>query len=105
MIKLLIKPALLLILLSCEAIPKNKLSTIVEKSKETTQKTLKQEPSITTKQESVITINQEPSNTTNQQSSIKKKKNDRITYLIGDPYFIEGVKYIPKKIILIIKPD
>ena len=56
---------------------------------ETTQKTLKQEPSITTKKESAITINQQP--------SIIKKKNDRITYLIGDPYFIEGVKYIPQE--------
>ena len=97
MIKLIIKSLLFLILWSCETIPKKKLSTIVEKSKEITQKTLKQEPSITTKQESVITINQEPSNTTNQQPSIIKKKNDRITYLIGDPYFIEGAKYIPQE--------
>ena len=97
MIKLIIKSLLFLILWSCETIPKKKLSTIVEKSKEITQKTLKQEPSITTKQESTITINQESTNTTNQQPSIIKKKNDRITYLIGDPYFIEGVKYIPQE--------
>ena len=89
MIKLLIKLALFLILLSCEKIPKKNLSTIVEKSKDTIQKTLKQEPSITTKQELAITINQEP--------SIIKKKNDSITYLVGSPYFVEGVKYIPQE--------
>ena len=89
MIKLLIKSLLFLILLSCEAIPKKNLSTIVEKSKDTIQKTLKQEPSVTT--------NQELLNTTNQQPSIIKKKNDIITYLIGDPYFIEGAKYTPQE--------
>ena len=97
MIKLLIKTALFLILFSCESIPKKNLSTIIEKNKENTQTTLKQELSITTKHESTITINQDPSNTTNQQPLIIKKKNDRITYLIGDPYFIEGVKYIPRE--------
>ena len=97
MIKLLIKSLLFLILLSCEAIPNKKLSTIVEKSNEIIQKTLKQEPAIITKQESTIPINQEPLSTTNQQPSIIKKKNNRITYLIGDPYFIKGVKYTPQE--------
>jgi len=77
-IKLLIKSLLFLILLSCEEIPKKKLSTIVEKSNEIIQKTLKQEPAIITKQESTIIINQEPSNTTIQQPSIIKKKNNII---------------------------
>ena len=76
---------------------KKKLSTVVEKSKETIQKNLKQEPTITTKQVSAIIINQEPLNTTNQQPSLIKKKKDIITYLIGDPYFIEGAKHIPQE--------
>jgi len=50
-IKLLIKTTLFWILFSCETIPKNKISTIVEKSKETVQITLKKESSITTKKE------------------------------------------------------
>ena len=88
MIKLLIKTTLFLILFSCETIPKNKISTIVEKSKETVQITLKKESSITTKKESITTKN-EP--------TIIKKKNDSITYLVGSPYFVEGVKYIPQE--------
>ncbi len=89
MIKLLIKFLLLLILCSCEAISNKKLLTIVEKTKESTQKILKQKQS--------ITINQESLNTTNQQPKIIIKNVDRITYLIGDHYFIEGVKYIPQE--------
>ena len=77
-----------MILFSCEAIPKKNLSTIVEKSKETVQKTLKQEPSIITKKELVTTKNK---------PVIIKKKNENLTYLVGKPYFIEGVKYIPQE--------
>ena len=88
MINLLIKSSFLLILLSCEAIPKKNFSTIVEKSKETVQKTLKQEPSIITKKELVTTKNK---------PVIIKKKNENLTYLVGNPYFIEGVKYTPQE--------
>jgi len=87
-INLLIKSSFFLILLSCEAIPNKNLSTIVEKSKETVQKTLKQEPSIITKKELVTTKNK---------PVIIKKKNENLTYLVGKPYFIEGVKYIPQE--------
>ena len=47
MIKLLIKFLLFLILLSCEAIPNKKLLTIVEKTKESSQKQLIQKQTIT----------------------------------------------------------
>ena len=75
---------------------KKKISTIVEKSKETVQKTLKKEPSITTKKEPSITTKKE-SITTKKEPTIIKKKNDSITYVVGNPYFIKGVKYIPQE--------
>jgi len=78
-IKLLISSVLLFILYSCESIPEKKISTIVDKSKENFKKTLKKEP------------------TNYNYPSIQKKKNDKIIYLIGDPYFIQGVKYVPKE--------
>ena len=95
MIKLLIKLTIFLILFSCEAINKNKISNIIEKSKETVEQTLKQEQSIKTKKES-ITTKKESITTKNEPTIIKKKKNS-ITYIVGNPYFIEGVKYIPQE--------
>jgi len=94
-IKLLIKLTIFLILFSCEAINKNKISNIIEKSKETVEQTLKQEQSIKTKKES-ITTKKESITTKNEPTIIKKKKNS-ITYIVGNPYFIEGVKYIPQE--------
>jgi len=88
-IKLLIKLVLFMILFSCEAIRKNNLSTTVKKDDEIIKETLNQEPSIIINEELLITTKPEP--------SIIQKKNDIITYLVGDPYFIEGVKYIPQE--------
>ena len=97
MIKLLIKFLLFFVLLSCEEIPKKNITTIVEKSKETIQKTLKKDQSITTKKNPSIKIKNDKSISTNQKPLILKKKNDRIIYLVGDPFFIKGVKYIPQE--------
>ena len=76
MIKLLINFLFFFILFSCkniENIPKNKISNIVVQNKTTVEKTIIEKP------------------------IVLSEKIDTIFYLIGDPYFIEGVKYIPKE--------
>jgi len=75
-IKLLINFLFFFILFSCkniENIPKNKISNIVVQNKTTVEKTIIEKP------------------------IVLSEKIDTIFYLIGDPYFIEGVKYIPKE--------
>ena len=71
---------LFLFLLACEPISKKDVLTKIEKTKEIIEeKTL---TNINEKNEKQIKI---------------INNNNKIFYLIGDPYFIQGVKYIPKE--------
>ena len=76
MIKLLISFLFFIYLFSCKTIEKSKVSNIVEKSKEKVIKTLS-----SNEKETKVSNNQE----------------NFIYYLIGDSYFIEGVKYTPEE--------
>ena len=76
MIKLLISFLFFIYLFSCKTIEKPKLSNIVEKSKEKVIKTL---------------------SSNEKETKVSNKEENFIYYLIGDSYFIEGVKYIPEE--------
>jgi len=74
---------LFFILFSCEQIPKNKILNKIETTKNI--------------------IEEKTTNSTNEKKELKKKikenkiNEDNIFYLIGNPYYIEGVKYIPEE--------
>ena len=74
---------LFFILISCEQISKDEVLNKIETTK--------------------ITIEKNNINTTNEKKELKnivkenKINTDKIFYLIGEPYYIEGVKYIPEE--------
>ena len=70
-------------LISCENVSKNTFVDNIESTKNVIQEK--------TKKNVVKLI--EPKKNIEKENSLK----DKIFYLIGDPYFIEGVKYIPKE--------
>ncbi len=75
-IKLLISFLFFIYLFSCKTIEKSKVSNIVEKSKEKVIKTL---------------------SSNEKETKVSNNKENFIYYLIGDSYFIEGVKYTPEE--------
>ena len=77
MIKLLIKILVLFIFIGCEPAQKNELEKVIQKTKKIVEKKL---------------ITNEP-----KEDSKKTVKNNKIFYLIGDPFFVDGVKYIPEE--------
>jgi len=74
-IKFLISIFLIFFLHACEPIKKNKITQVIKKSETTVEQKI-------TKKNTIIS---------------NEKKNNSIFYLIGDPYFIEGVKYVPEE--------
>ena len=74
---------LFIFLISCENIPNNKVVHKLENAKIIIENKTK---------ENVVKL-VEPKKSKEKEKSIP----DNIFYLIGDPYFIEGVKYIPKE--------
>ena len=76
MIKLLISFLFFIYLFSCKTIEKSKVSNIVEKSKEKVIKTL---------------------SSNEKETKVSNNEENFIYYLIGDSYFIEGVKYTPEE--------
>ena len=69
----------LFILLSCEHISKDQVVKKIENTKIVIEKKIKTK------------------NIIKKQKEEKKDSKDKIFYLIGDPYYIEGVKYIPEE--------
>ena len=78
MIKFLISFFLILLVFSCKEIPKKKI-------KEKLNDGIKKIENVIEKKEN------------DNQSLTKKEINNNIFYFIGEPYFIEGVKYIPEE--------
>ena len=76
MIKLIIS-LLLIFIFSCEPISKDIVINKIEQSKEN--------------------INDNTNDKLNKIKEDKEKLNNKIFYFIGDPYFIEGVEYIPEE--------
>ena len=80
MIKFLISIFIILFIFSCKEIQKKQITNKINNS--------------INKIEKII----EKNKNTNQENNKKNiKKNDTIFYYIGEPYFIEGVEYIPKE--------
>ena len=73
---------LFFILISCEQIPKDKVLNKIDDTKNI----IKEKASISNNK--IQQINKQSNN---------QIKNDKIFYLIGDPYYIEGVKYTPEE--------
>ncbi len=74
---------LFFILISCEQIPKDKVFNKIDDTKNI----IKEKASISNNKIQKL----------NKQSNDDKINNDKIFYLIGDPYYIEGVKYTPEE--------
>ena len=89
MIKYLINLILILFLFSCNELNLNNVSDVVENS--------------TNKIEEIID-NKKEDKKENKQSNNKQTK-DNIFYYVGEPYFIEGVSILQRKIIIIRKLD
>jgi len=70
-------------LLSCEQISKDEVINTIQNTKETIVKKTTKSPEVT--KEAKIKVKDDESN------------NNRIFYLIGKPYYIEGVKYVPEE--------
>ncbi len=81
MIKYLISLIFLLFIFSCNELNLNNVSDVVENS--------------TNKIEEIIDNKKEDKKEKNQ--STNKKTKDNIFYYVGEPYFIEGVSYIPEE--------
>ena len=81
MIKYLISFIIILILFSCNELNLNNVSDVVENS--------------TNKIEEIIDNKIE--NKKEKIQSTNKQTKDNIFYYVGDPYFIEGVSYIPEE--------
>ena len=81
MIKYLISLIFLLFIFSCNELNLNNVSDVVENS--------------TNKIEEIIENKKEDKKEKNQ--STNKKTKDNIFYYVGEPYFIEGVSYIPEE--------
>ena len=79
MIKFLISFLILLNLFSCQEIKEKKIASSVNKNIK--------------KIEKIIENSDLKKNTNNK----KNKLSDSIFYYVGEPYFIEGVKYIPEE--------
>ena len=74
MIKLLINISILSLLLSCETPQKKEIEEVLNKTKKIVEKKL-----------------------VNEESNQKITKNNNIFYLVGEPFYVEGVKYIPEE--------
>ena len=81
MIKYLISLFFLLFIFSCNELNLNNVSDVVENS--------------TNKIEEIIDNTKEDKKEKNQLTN--KKTNDNIFYYVGEPYYIEGVSYIPEE--------
>ena len=81
MIKYLISLIFLLFIFSCNELNLNNVSDVVENS--------------TNKIEKIIDNKKEDKKEKNQLTN--KKTKDNIFYYVGEPYFIEGVSYIPEE--------
>ena len=79
----LITSLILFLLISCEQISKDEVLNKIENTKDTIVEKTKKLPEISSEARTEI--------------KKEKVKKNSIFYLIGDPYFIEGVKYVPEE--------
>ena len=77
MIKLLINIFILSLLLSCETAQKKDIEEVINKTKKIVEKKIVNEDTI--------------------KKNEKKIKNNNIFYLVGEPFYLEGVKYTPEE--------
>ena len=80
MIKFLISFVLLITLFSCKELKENKITSNINKNLKNVEEAIK---------------NKNTNNKITKKSEINK--NEKIFYYLGDPYYIEGVKYVPEE--------